>query len=39
MLLGFLIGVVASTRLSMAAPARASLPETTYVAKESPVWN
>lgn len=39
MLLGFLIGVVASTRLSMAAPARASLPETTYVAKESPEWN
>jgi O-antigen ligase len=39
MLLGFLIGVVASTRLSLAAPARASFPETTYVAKESPVWN
>jgi hypothetical protein len=39
MLLGFLIGAVASTRLSMTAPAQASLPEATYVAKESPAWN
>jgi O-antigen ligase len=39
MLLGFLVGAVASTKLSLTAPARASLPEATYVAKESPAWN
>ncbi len=38
-LLGFLVGAVASTTLSMAAPARMRFSEATQIAKESPQWN
>ena len=38
-LLGFLVGAVASTTLSLAAPARMRFPEATDIAKESPLWN
>jgi len=37
-LLGFLVGAVASTTLSL-SPARAQVPEATYITEESTVWN
>ena len=38
-LLGFLVGAVASTTLSLTAPERARDPEVIHITKESPVWN
>jgi len=38
-LLGFLVGAVASTRLTQPEPAQARVPDASYSMKESPAWN